>query len=131
MHLAQVPVNNVVGNELRPAGQWRKALGPTQRPLGTPRDGWVISDDIYRAVLDGVPYRVRGLVGFGVNLILSHSDAARGAEALRNLEFHVQTEAVVCRIWPLARSGFIAIRRRLPTLPQDGAGQWDRGLIWR
>ena len=67
VHLAQVPVNNVVGNELRPAGQWRKALGLTQRPLGTPRDGWVISDDIYRAVLDGEPYRVRGLVGFGVS----------------------------------------------------------------
>ena len=41
---------------------------------------------------DGEPYRVRGLVGFGVNLLLSHSDAARGAETLRNLEFHVQTD---------------------------------------
>jgi anaerobic selenocysteine-containing dehydrogenase len=92
VHLAQVPVNNVAGNELRPPGQWSKALGLRERPLGTPRDGWVISDDIYRAVLDGEPYRVRGLVGFGVNLLLSHSDAARGAEALRNLEFHVQTD---------------------------------------
>ena len=92
VHLAQVPVSTVAGNELRPPGQWSKSLGLKQRPLGTARDGWVISDDIYRAVLDAEPYRVRGLVGFGVNLLLSHSDAARGAEALRNLEFHVQTD---------------------------------------
>ncbi len=38
------------------------------------------------------PYRVRALVGFGLNLLLSHADAARGAEALRQLEFHVQTD---------------------------------------
>jgi anaerobic selenocysteine-containing dehydrogenase len=35
---------------------------------------------------------VRGLVGFGANLLLSHADTARGAAALRNLEFHVQTD---------------------------------------
>jgi anaerobic selenocysteine-containing dehydrogenase len=38
------------------------------------------------------PYRVRALVGFGANLLLSHADAARGAEALRRLEFHVQSD---------------------------------------
>jgi anaerobic selenocysteine-containing dehydrogenase len=35
---------------------------------------------------------VRSLVGFGANLLLSHAEAARGADALRALEFHVQTD---------------------------------------
>lgn len=92
LQLAQVPVNDVSGNELRDPGQWQKALGLAERPLGLGRDGWILSDDLYRAVIDAQPYRVRGLVGFGVNLLLSHADGARGAEALRQLEFHVHTD---------------------------------------
>lgn len=92
VHLAQVPVNDVSGIELRPPGQWHKALGRNERPLGPSTAGWVTSGDLYRAVLDGEPYRVRGLVGFGANLLLSHADAGRGAEALRRIEFHVQTD---------------------------------------
>ena len=92
VQLAQVPVNDVSGVELRPPGQWHKALGLQQRPLGPAAAGWVASDDLYRAILDGEPYRVRGLVGFGANLLLSHADAAKGAAALRSLEFHVQTD---------------------------------------
>ena len=53
VQLAQVPVNNVSGDELRPAGQWQKALGTSERPLGTAAGGWVTSDEIYRAILDG------------------------------------------------------------------------------
>jgi anaerobic selenocysteine-containing dehydrogenase len=92
VHLAQVPVNDVSGVELRPPGQWQKALGRNDRPLGPAAAGWVASDDLYRAILHATPYRVRGLVGFGANLLLSHADAANGAAALCNLEFHVQTD---------------------------------------
>jgi anaerobic selenocysteine-containing dehydrogenase len=92
VHLAQVPVNDVSGVELRPPGQWQKALGRAGRPLGPPAAGSVTSDDLYASVLTCQPYRVRGLVGFGANLLLSHADAARGAEALRHLEFHVQSD---------------------------------------
>jgi anaerobic selenocysteine-containing dehydrogenase len=92
VQLAQVPVNDVTGAELRPPGQWHKALGRNERPLGPPAAGSVTSRDLYRAIVDGVPYRVRGLVGFGANLLLSHADAASGAAALRSLEFHVQTD---------------------------------------
>jgi anaerobic selenocysteine-containing dehydrogenase len=56
------------------------------------KSGWILSDDLYRAIIEARPYRVRALVGFGLNLLLSHADAARGAEALRRLEFHVQTD---------------------------------------
>jgi len=92
VHFAQVPVNDVSGNELRDPIQWRKALGLSERPLGLGRSGWVLSDDLYRAVIEEKPYRVRALVGFGLNLLLSHADAARGAEALRRMEFHVQSD---------------------------------------
>jgi anaerobic selenocysteine-containing dehydrogenase len=92
LHLAQVPVNDVSGIELRDLAQSRKALGVAERPLGLGRSGWILSDDLYRAIIDAKPYRVRALVGFGLNLLLSHADAARGAKALRQLEFHVHTD---------------------------------------
>ena len=92
VHLAQVPVNDVSGIELRDPAQWRKALGLAERPLGLGSSGWILSDDLYRAIVDAEPYKVRALVGFGLNLLLSHADAARGAEALQRLEFHVQTD---------------------------------------
>ena len=92
MQFAQVPVNDVSGVGLRPAGQWPKALGKGARPLGIATDGWVTSDELYRAIIDAQPYRVRGLVGFGANLLLSRADAARGAAALGVLDFHVQTD---------------------------------------
>jgi anaerobic selenocysteine-containing dehydrogenase len=95
LHLAQVPVNDVSGNELRDPRQFRKALGLSERPLGLGTSGWILSDDLYRAVIDAQPYRVRGLVGLGANLLLSHADAARGAEALRQLEFHIQTDLYI------------------------------------
>src|SRR5207247_746303 len=92
VHFAQVPVNDVSGAELHDPGQWRKALGRSERPLGPAKSGWITSDDLYRAVVDRRPYPVRALVGFGANLLLSHADAARGAEVLGRLEFHVQTD---------------------------------------
>ena len=75
VHLTQVPVNSVAGAELRKPGQWQKALGRDERPLGPAVEGWITSDDLYRSALEGRPYRVRGLVGFGANLVLSHADA--------------------------------------------------------
>jgi anaerobic selenocysteine-containing dehydrogenase len=92
VHFAQVPVNDVSGVEFRDPKRWQKALGLAERPLGPAVDGWVTSTDLYRAILDKQPYPVRGLVGFGANLLLSHADGGRGAKALRDLEFHVQTD---------------------------------------
>jgi anaerobic selenocysteine-containing dehydrogenase len=95
VHFAQVPVNDVSGNELRDPAQWQKALSLAERPLGLGKSGWILSDDLYRAVIEERPYRVRALVGSGLYLLLSHADAARGAEALRRLEFHVQSDLYV------------------------------------
>ena len=73
----KVLVSNVDGRELISDEQWHKALGVTERPLGPPKDGWITSDDLYRAILEQRPYAVRGLVNFGANLLRSHADVTR------------------------------------------------------
>ncbi|MGH7332573.1 MAG: molybdopterin-containing oxidoreductase family protein [Candidatus Rokuibacteriota bacterium] len=88
----KVPTQDVTGAELMPAAQRAKALGLAARPLGPPRSGWITSDDLYRAILEGDPYRVRGLVGFGANLLVSHADVRRGRAALAALDFFVHAD---------------------------------------
>jgi anaerobic selenocysteine-containing dehydrogenase len=84
-----VPANDVGGAELMSDAQRAKALGLRERPLGPPRSGWITADDLYRAIVDGDPYRVRALVGFGANLVVTRGDVTRGREALAALEFAV------------------------------------------
>ncbi|MGE3305582.1 MAG: molybdopterin-dependent oxidoreductase [Rhizobiaceae bacterium] len=81
---------NAVGH-LSPE-QRSKALGIDQRPIGPPAMGWVTARDMYRAILDGDPYRVRGLVCFGTNLPVSQADTATAQAALGALEFHVHCD---------------------------------------
>ena len=90
VEFAAVPAGDVSGAELpAPAAP---TLGIRERPLGPPRSGWCTSRDFYRAVLEHEPYPVRGLVAFGANLLVSHAAAARGAEALRRLDFYVHAD---------------------------------------
>lgn len=91
-HLRQLPVNRPNDRALMEPGQWSKALGLQQRPLGPPAHGWTLADDFQRSVLEGQPYRVRALVGFGANLVLSQPDSARTAAALSALEFQVHCD---------------------------------------
>jgi anaerobic selenocysteine-containing dehydrogenase len=87
-----VPTAHVVGMELLTAGQRAKTLGLFERPLGPSRWQHVTSDEVYRGILEGQPYRVRGLVGFGANLLLSHADGRRGRQALEALEFYAHAD---------------------------------------
>lgn len=87
-----VPTGNVTGQELRPAEQRARALGLPERPLGPSRWQYVTSDEVYRAILDQQPYGVRGLVGFGANLLLAHADSRRGRQALAALDFYVHAD---------------------------------------
>lgn len=89
---AGVPVNDVAGGELLAPAQRGRTLGLAERPLGPSRWQHVTSDEIYRAILDGEPYRVRGLVGFGANLLMAHADGRRGREALAALDFYVHAD---------------------------------------
>ena len=87
-----VPSANVVSGGLSSDGQRRGALGVVERPLGPARWEYVTSDDVYRAIQDGKPYPVRGLVGFGANLLLAHADSRRGRAALAALDFYVHAD---------------------------------------
>ncbi|WP_410670897.1 molybdopterin-dependent oxidoreductase [Amycolatopsis sp. cmx-4-68] len=87
-----VPANPVDGAELLSPGQRSKTIGLGERPLGPARSEFVTGEDFYRAALDGVPYRARALVNFGANLVLAHSDSARGRDALGALDFFVHTD---------------------------------------
>nr|WP_245818196.1 molybdopterin-dependent oxidoreductase [Roseomonas rosea] len=91
-HLARQPVRVVNDHGLLPPGQAAKALGIGERPLGPPARGWVTAEDLRRAILEGEPYRVRGLMSFGANLLISQADPAHSAAALRALEFHVHCD---------------------------------------
>jgi anaerobic selenocysteine-containing dehydrogenase len=87
-----VPTNAIDGAALLPAGQRAKTLGVGTRPLGPSRFEFVTGEALVASVLEGEPYRVRGLVNFGANLTMAHGDSARVREALAALEFFVHAD---------------------------------------
>jgi anaerobic selenocysteine-containing dehydrogenase len=87
-----VPTNPIAGADLLDASQRAKAIGVAERPLGPARFEHVTGEDLYTAALEGRPYRPRGLVSFGSNLLMAHGDSARGLAALRTLDFHVHLD---------------------------------------
>jgi anaerobic selenocysteine-containing dehydrogenase len=87
-----VPANRVDGPELLAPSQRAKAIGLAKRPLGGARFEHVTGEDLFTAALDGDPYRVRGLVNFGANLVMAHGDSARGRDALAALDFFVHAD---------------------------------------
>lgn len=87
-----IPANNIQGDALLSSAQRKKTVGRARRPLGPARYDHVASADLYDAILDHEPYAVRGLINFGSNLLLAHADGARGAEALKALEFNVHVD---------------------------------------
>lgn len=87
-----VPSPAITGEDLPAARQMAPAVGFEQRPLGPAKWNNVSSHDFYRAALDGDPYPVRGLVGFGSNLLLAFSDPLRGRQALAALDFYVHAD---------------------------------------
>jgi anaerobic selenocysteine-containing dehydrogenase len=88
----RLATNDVRGTELMLPAQRHKALGFDKRPLGPPRDGWVTGRDLCDAILTGRPYPIRGLVGFGANLLVSHADGSRAADALAALDFYLHAD---------------------------------------
>jgi anaerobic selenocysteine-containing dehydrogenase len=87
-----VPTNPIGGAELLDPVQAAKAIGLGERPLGPARFGYLTGEDFYTAALDGHPYRPRGLVSFGSNLLMAHGDSRRGRDALQTLDFHVHLD---------------------------------------
>ena len=101
VQFAKVPTRDVSGREFVTAAQRARTLGLDERPLGPPKDGWCTSEDLYRAIVTGRPYAVRGLLTFGTNLLVSHADPGAGMRALETLDFHVHAD-----IFPNPTAGY-------------------------
>jgi anaerobic selenocysteine-containing dehydrogenase len=89
---AAVPAASIAGEELPAARRIVPAIGFNERPLGPARFHHVSTRDFYRAVLEGIPYPVRGLIGFGSNLLLAQGDPVRGRTALAALDFYAHAD---------------------------------------
>lgn len=92
VRFASVPANAIDGAELISAEQKERALGLSRRPIGPGRWEFPGAQDLYTAALDGDPYRIRGLVCFGANLVMANADSARGRAAVARLDFHVHAD---------------------------------------
>ena len=89
----RAPVNRIFGRELMPTEMLDRSLGREERSLGPEAIfGWITSDALYKGLLDRKPYGVNALVSFGLNLLVSHADGERGAEALDALDFMVHAD---------------------------------------
>jgi len=82
---------SITGEELVRKGT-APTLGLADLPLGTARSGNVTTRELYRAILDGKPYLIRGLIGFGSNMLLAHADSAQGRRALAALDFYTHCD---------------------------------------
>lgn len=90
--LPGVPSAAITGEELPAAKKMAPTIGLAERPLGPARYNNVSVHDFYTAVLEGKPYPVSGLIGFGTNLLLAHADPHRGRKALAKLEFYAHAD---------------------------------------
>jgi anaerobic selenocysteine-containing dehydrogenase len=90
--LPAIPSAPITGEDLPAAKHLAPAIGAAERPLGPARWNSVSTHDFYRAVLEGTPYPVRGLIGFGTNLLLAQADPVRGRDALAALDFYVHAD---------------------------------------
>lgn len=87
-----IPVAKISDYSMLPPEQARKSLGFGPRPLGPASGGWVTGGEIYQAILEEQPYKLRALVSFGSNVLSSHPDPTRGRAALEKLEFQVHCD---------------------------------------
>ncbi len=92
VRFASPRLNDVLGFDLLPPGQVEKTLGRDQRPLGPPGKGWVTSRDLARAVVDAVPYSVRGLVSFGANPLLTKPHTPQLVPALCAMDCYIHAD---------------------------------------
>ena len=77
------PPASITGEDLPAAKRMAPTLGLAERPLGPARSGNVTTRELYRAILEGKPYPIRGLIGFGSNMLLAHADGGARAQGAR------------------------------------------------
>ena len=89
---AAPPAAPITGEDLPAARRMAPAVGLAERPLGPARWGSVTTRDLYRAILEGTPYPIRAVIGFGANMLLAHADGNHGREALKALPFYAHAD---------------------------------------
>lgn len=92
VRMPALPVPALHAMAMIPPETRAKTLGLGERPIGPPADGWITSSDFYDAALSAKPYRIRALLTFGSNLLVSHPAPERGREALKALDFQVHCD---------------------------------------
>ncbi|WP_426411504.1 molybdopterin-containing oxidoreductase family protein [Bradyrhizobium ganzhouense] len=90
--LPAIPAAPIPGEDLPAAKRLAPTIGFVERPLGPARWNNVSAQDFFRAALEGTPYPVRGLIGFGSNLLLAYGDPVRGRAALAALDFYAHAD---------------------------------------
>ena len=90
--LPAVPTSPIMGSELPATKGMAPALGMAQRPLGLARWNQVGGRELYEAMLDSKPYPIRGLIGFGANILMSQADGLYGRKALASLDFYAHLD---------------------------------------
>jgi anaerobic selenocysteine-containing dehydrogenase len=86
------PAAPITGQELAAARNKAPALRYAERPLGPARWGYYGTRDLYDAILEGKPYPVRAVLGFGANMLMAHADGRYGRRALEKLEFYAHCD---------------------------------------
>src|SRR5262245_48589233 len=86
------PAAPIASQDLSSARRMAPAVGLAERPLGPARWGYISTPDLYRAILEGVPYPVRAVIGFGANMLMAHADGRHGREALKALDFYAHAD---------------------------------------
>jgi anaerobic selenocysteine-containing dehydrogenase len=89
---AAPPAAPIAGQELPSARHMAPAVGLAERPLGPARWGFLTTRDLYRAILEGIPYPVRAVIGFGANMLVAHADGRHGRDALKALDFYAHAD---------------------------------------
>lgn len=91
-----VPANEIFGKDLLSPEVEKRRLGSTEYPLGPPSSwgfaAYCATKESYQAILEGIPYPVKGLVSFGGNPLISNADCLKGKEALARLDFYVHAD---------------------------------------
>ncbi len=91
---AKPPLAEVMGFDWVSPAERALTLGFGERPHGPPQKGWITSRDLFRAVVEGAPYKVNCLVSFGSNFLLSKPNTRLTDAALSKLDFFALTELV-------------------------------------
>jgi anaerobic selenocysteine-containing dehydrogenase len=89
---AAPPATPIDGQELSSGRHMAPTVGLAERPLGPARWAHVSTRDLYQAILEGTPYPVRAVLGFGANVLLAHANGRHGREALKALEFYAHAD---------------------------------------